>query len=404
MADEFNAFVIRDESGVAAAKAASRDRHKARQALSALDGVSVGVKDNIDVAGLPTRAGLGRKDPSPAAADAPVVAALRAAGCVIAGKTGMDEAALFAVGDNPHSGRVKNPTDPAYVAGGSSGGSAAAVAGGLAGLALGTDSLGSVRIPSAFCGTVGFKPTRDTILTEGVVPLAGALDHVGVIGARVGAVRLAMAVIVPALNDTTTLAALSGLKVGKPKQVADVTVEPAVAAAYEKMLADLGKAGAAIVDIAVPNWDPAAAARAGYLLCEAEASETFKADLAAEGVVSEAARKAMEFGRDCGNARLLAAFAVVQRTSEAWQRATADVDFLLLPTVPRAAFKADGPVPDDLALFTAPANIAGLPAITLPAGLDGNGLPVAVQLVAKRGGDAWLLGVAGAIEESLSGR
>jgi aspartyl-tRNA(Asn)/glutamyl-tRNA(Gln) amidotransferase subunit A len=170
------------------------------------------------------------------------------------------------------------------------------------------------------------------------------------------------------------------------------------------MLAGLAKAGAAVAEVAVPNWDPAQAARAGFLLCEAQAAETFQADLALEGVVSPGARGLMEYGRDCGNAKLLAAFAVVQRTSEAWQRAVAETDFILLPTVPRAAFKIDAPAPDDLAFLTAPANIAGLPAISLPAGLDANGLPVAVQLLGKRGADGWLLSVAGAIEERLSGR
>jgi aspartyl-tRNA(Asn)/glutamyl-tRNA(Gln) amidotransferase subunit A len=147
--------------------AAARARRNAR--LGPLDGIPIAIKDNIDVAGVPTSNGFGGPHPA-ASADAEVVRRLRAQGAVILGKLNMQEGALGAVNDNPHHGRTSNPFRDGYTPGGSSGGSAAAVAAGLCAAALGTDTGGSVRIPAAYCGQVGLKPSYGRVSARGVVP------------------------------------------------------------------------------------------------------------------------------------------------------------------------------------------------------------------------------------------
>ena len=158
--------------------------------------LTVAVKDNIDMAGLPTRAGLGGPG-RVAKQDAPAVRMLRDAGFSLLGKTCMDELAFGGGGDNPHTGRTENPAAPGHSPGGSSSGSAAAIAAGLCDAALGTDTLGSVRIPAAYCGIVGLKPSRGVIPLGGVTPLSWTLDHVGVMGVDTAAVAGVLATFAP---------------------------------------------------------------------------------------------------------------------------------------------------------------------------------------------------------------
>src|SRR5579864_9265613 len=165
------------------ARARIRARPELNAFISVFDrqgaGEVVAVKDLVDVAGMVTTAGGVMLPNSPAAADAPVVARLRRQGCVFVGKTNLHEFAYGVTSANPHYGAVLNPRDPSRVAGGSSGGSAVAVATGMCDWAIGTDTGGSIRIPASLCGVVGFKPTRGLLSTEGVLPLSESLDTVG---------------------------------------------------------------------------------------------------------------------------------------------------------------------------------------------------------------------------------
>jgi aspartyl-tRNA(Asn)/glutamyl-tRNA(Gln) amidotransferase subunit A len=174
------AFVHLDREGALAAAHESAARWRDRAPLSPLDGAAIAVKSNIAVAGLPWTAGAGAYRERIAETDAAAVAALKASGAVILGLVNMEEGALGAVTDNPWFGRTHNPWRRDYTAGGSSGGSAAAVAAGFCAAALGTDTLGSVRLPSAYCGVVGHKPTQGLVSAEGVMELSWTLDHVGV--------------------------------------------------------------------------------------------------------------------------------------------------------------------------------------------------------------------------------
>ncbi|MFT7647490.1 MAG: aspartyl-tRNA(Asn)/glutamyl-tRNA(Gln) amidotransferase subunit A [Candidatus Poriferisodalaceae bacterium] len=184
--DQFNAFLQLDPEGIAGAIEASLRRAAAGESLGPLDGLSVAIKDNLDVAGMATRHGSTIFDDEPAASrDAPVVARLRAAGAAILGKTRMTELACGTDGLNTHFGNAHNPWNPDHHTGGSSSGSAVAVASGLVPLALGSDTGGSTRIPAAACGVVGLKPSFGRVPTLGMGVCARKLDHIGVIASSV---------------------------------------------------------------------------------------------------------------------------------------------------------------------------------------------------------------------------
>lgn len=360
-----------------------------------LGGVRFALKENIDVVGFPTQAGLGVAPP-PATADAPCVARLRAAGGVLAGQTAMDEAAFGGTTDNPHYGRTPNPRRDDVTPGGSSGGSAAAVASGAVRLALGTDTLGSVRIPAAYCGIVGFKPTFGRIDVTGVVPLAPSLDHVGIMADQVETVvRAFRAIAEPAAAATRDPGRRPVL--GIPEGLSAVELEPAVRAAFDRSLAALSKHGFAVQPVAMRGWVPVRARKASLLVIESEAAVIYARWLDdADAPLSDRLKTFLRFGRDCGADRLAEARLELAHVRTASDLAFAQVDLLVMPTCPQVAFPFAAKPPVNQAELTALANIAGVPAISLPVATDG--LPVGLQLVGPRGADERLLTVAAEVE------
>ena len=179
--EQLNCYLSVDAEGALQAAAASDSRYRAGNPLGPLDGLCLGVKDNIAVAGMSLTAGMQCRRGEVAAEDAPVVAKLRAAGMVILGKLNMDEAALGTGGRNPHFGHCLNPWRRGHTPGGSSSGSGSACAAGLASITLGTDTMGSVRLPAALCGLYGLKPSNKTLSLEGVVPVSQDLDTIGIL-------------------------------------------------------------------------------------------------------------------------------------------------------------------------------------------------------------------------------
>ena len=320
-----------------------------------LAGMAIAVKDNIDVAGMPTAAGMEPHRGRVAARDAACVERLRKAGAAIVGKTLMDEAAFGALGDNPWFGRCHNPHRHGYTCGGSSAGSAAAVAAGLCDAALGTDTLGSVRIPASYCGVVGYLPSRGLIDNAGVVPLMPEFDRVGVLARSVDdAVRVASVMAGRALEPRT------GAKVGKQ-------IPP-----------DLG-----------------ALRRAALLLVEAEAARIHAPLLNdPNSKISTPLRAALQFGRDAAPERIAKATARIDEAKRWLEAQFCECDVLVLPTTPGPAFPFDQPAPESQADFTVLANIAGLAAISVP-GKPVDGLPVGVQALGRD--DALVLGVAAAL-------
>ena len=261
------AFVKVYKAQALAAAEASDLQRKAGLVPSPLAGLPVSIKNLCDVAGETTLSGsIALDDAPPAQQDAPVVARLRAAGAVIVGSTNMSEFAFSGVGFNPHYGTPGNPADRARVPGGSSSGAAVSVADGMAVAALGTDTGGSVRIPSAVCGLVGFKPTARRVPIEGVIPLSTSLDSIGPLANSVECCAIVDAVFAGEPIAVPEAAPLAGLRFGVPRQVVLEEVDTTVARAFERACKALAAKGVKVEPIDLPQLDelPAINAKGGF--------------------------------------------------------------------------------------------------------------------------------------------
>jgi aspartyl-tRNA(Asn)/glutamyl-tRNA(Gln) amidotransferase subunit A len=394
-------FVVMDAAGAAAQARESDSRRAQGKTIGRLDGVPIAIKDNIDVAGLPTQAGLpGAR--APAARDAAVVERLRGAGAAILGKTGMDEGP-GADGRNPHFGDMHNPWRHGFSPGGSSAGSAAAVAAGLCAAAIGTDTLGSVRIPASYCGVYGFKPTSGEISLRGVAPAARRLDCVGLIARGVDGLGVLYHLLAgydatdprsrrrrvePELPDwepgKLRVGVLGDLRAwGTTDGVADVFARALDALAHELP----NRRNVDFADFSIP-----AARRAGLFLVEAEMLGAFPSDVLA--AASPRLQKMLDYARGKSAADFAAADRVVDAAVLKARRLFADIDVLVTPTTPQAAFAHGTAPPVDQADFTAFANLSGCPALSLPMGPTADGLPAGLQLMGPPGSDLRLLELA----------
>jgi aspartyl-tRNA(Asn)/glutamyl-tRNA(Gln) amidotransferase subunit A len=268
------AFVKVWRTQALAAAEASDTLRKAGIVASPLAGVPVSIKNLCDVAGETTLAGsTALSDASPAKEDAPVVARLRAAGAVIVGSTNMSEFAFSGVGFNPHYGTPGNPADRKRVPGGSSSGAAVSVADRMAVAALGTDTGGSVRIPAAVCGIVGFKPTARRVPIDGVVPLSTSLDSIGPLANSVECCAIVDAVFAAEPIVVPDPAPLAGLRLAVPRHFVMDDLDPTVAKAFERALKALAAKGVKVEEIGLPQLDelPAINAKGGFAASEAYA-------------------------------------------------------------------------------------------------------------------------------------
>lgn len=410
-----------------------------------LAGVPFAVKANLNVAGVRTSAGSAILTDFVPPETATVVARLEAAGAIAIAMANLDAFGMGSSSEASVHGPVRNPVDPTRVAGGSSGGSAAAVAGGAVPLALGTDTGGSVRQPAAFTGVLGFKPTYGTLSRSGVIAYASSLDQVGVVARDAGDVAAALdAMVGRDPKDATSLdvpavfardlarteggdAPLAGLRVGRVVETFGAGNAPEVEAATHATLARLAALGAEVRDVAVPAAPAALAAY--YLIASAEAASNLArydgtiagvrvgADGDGQVAVTTASRGA-GFGREVRRRILMGTFALSAGHVDAWygralqvrrkvaddlQAAFGQVDLLATPTAPGVAFEVGARVDDPLAMYlgdadTVLANLAGLGAISVPADVEGGGLPVGLQVLAPPLGDGRLLQVAAALQ------
>jgi aspartyl-tRNA(Asn)/glutamyl-tRNA(Gln) amidotransferase subunit A len=406
-----NAFIRVDEIG-ARASAELADAERARGLdRGPLHGVPVSVKDIIDVAGLPTTAASKVLDDRPAAADAIVVARMREAGAIILGKTNLHEFALGTTSEESAFGAVRNPNDGTRSAGGSSGGSAAAVAAGMGLASIGTDTGGSIRIPAAACGIVGLKPSLGEVPTSGVVPLSFSLDHVGPLTRTVSDAASLWAVLsgrpIPSLTamqpSALRLALLEGYF---------LSLSSDVRTAFESALDDLRRAGMSIAGANIPAAESIAQTYVNVALpeaaaCHAHYLETRGADYM-PGVKAR-----LEVGRSISAVDYLKAREAQRALRLAVDTALAGCDALVLPTLPivapplgAAEVVLDGdpssPLPIRSAMLrqTQLFNLTGHPAISLP--IRTPSLPVGLQLVGRRDDTAGLLDVAAAVEKTIS--
>jgi len=373
-----------------------------RAATGPLAGRPVAVKDIIAVAGVPTRCGSPASGTEPAARDATVVARLRAAGAeVFATSQCLEYAAGFA---HPDVGDTRNPRDPSRTSGGSSGGSAALVAAGVCELALGTDTGGSVRIPAAYCGIAGLKPTHGLLPVTGVFPLSPACDHVGTLTATVsGAAELLAALADPGAlappgddDPIFTVGVLSA-------QLTDPSVTPAVYHAVAGALAALAAAGWRLREISAPWLDRLAAWEDTLaVIVTAEAAVVHRGRDWAR--YAEGTRALLGYGASVTSDRFQAAERQRAELSAAIEASLTGVDVLAGPTVGYQAPEQDPPfgagADSAESRFTGPFNLTGHPAISIP--VPGPGLPVGLQLAGRREADLALLRAAAAAEELLT--
>ena len=355
-----------------------------------LHGWTLAVKDIIDVAGLPTRAGSSffRRDPEH---DAPVVAALRAAGALVIGKTNTHEFAWGITTENPHFGRTANPWDPARTVGGSSGGSAAAVAAGLADIALGSDTLGSIRIPAALNGISGVRPATGTFSLDGIFPLALGLDTAGPFARDLGTVRRTYEALAGGAVPGAAVRRACRLRGG-----AWDGVEPGVTAALDAAVDALRTNGVAVDD--VTWWDDDLVRAVGTMQQRAAARvhEPYFAAHAAEYGEDVRARVAHALTLTEGDET--AARTVIARARGSWNAATFHYDVVLAPSAGSEAPLA--PVPttfrDETIPLVTPASAFGLPVAAVPIGFGPAGMPLGMQIIAAGGevAPAFALGTA----------
>ena len=415
-----NCFIaVLHDQAMAAATLAEREIARGRW-RGPLHGIGIPVKDNFDVEGARTTAGSCLMVDHVAPRDATAIARLKAAGAVITGKLNMDEFARGATTENPWFGTCSNPWKPGHIAGGSSGGSAAAVAAGLATASLGTDTGGSVRNPAALCGVVGLKPTYGLISRYGTVPLSWSLDHCGPIGKSVADVaHLLQALAGYDQQDSASLKvpskryphsfrrSIRGVRIGVPAtwfwDPIDEQVEKAVRVAIGK-LADLG---ATLADLAILRLDELYIAHSTIALAEPAVHHLPTLRTNGDRYSADVATRTWA-GAVLPATHYIQALRIRSYFRRVFQDLFRDVDILVTPTTPITAkpfgttsVRVAGrelPVRQALNRCTSLFNILGLPALTVPCGFDSDGLPIGMMLAGPALSEPGLLRVGAAYQ------
>jgi aspartyl-tRNA(Asn)/glutamyl-tRNA(Gln) amidotransferase subunit A len=437
---ELNAFITVDEQR-SLEQARRADERRSRGDAGPLGGVPIAFKDIYCTKGQRTTCGSRMLADFVSPYDAHVVAQFERAGAVQLGKCNMDEFAMGSSNENSHFGPVRNPWDRRRVPGGSSGGSAAAVAARMAPAALGTDTGGSTRQPAAFSGVCGLRPTYGLVSRYGLVAFASSLDQAGPI-ARDAADLAALLEVMAGFDarDSTSVERqkenysrnldleLKGLRIGLPKEYFAEGIEPQVRAAVEAAVAWFKAQGARVADLELPHTRLAVPAY--YVIAPAEASSNLSrfdgvryghraseyADLVdmycrsrAEGFGAEVKRRILVgtyvLSHGYYDAYYLQAQKIRRLVAQDFALAFQKCDLILGPTAPTTAFelgaKASDPVQMYLGdIFTIPASLAGLPALSIPCGFDARGLPVGLQLTGRHFSEATLLGAAARYQQA----
>jgi aspartyl-tRNA(Asn)/glutamyl-tRNA(Gln) amidotransferase subunit A len=427
----------------ALARAAELDARSDTSRLPLL-GVPIALKDNICTRGIPTTASSRILEGYIPPYDATVVERLEAAGAVVIGKTNCDEFAMGSSTENSAYGPTRNPWAPDRTPGGSSGGSAAAVAAGMVPLALGSDTGGSIRQPAALCGIVGFKPTYGRVSRYGLLAFASSLDQIGPLATTVADAALVMDAIaggdprdstassapVPKFADSVGAAGLARTRVGVPRRLLADGVEPDVMSAFDAAIALAREQGAEVVDVDLP-YSPQAIP-VYYVIATAEASSNLarydgvrygqrSADASALIDMYERTR-GRGFGREVKRRIILGTYVLSAGYYDAYYRKAQQVrtlirrdydaaleraDVIAMPTSPTGAFAIGERTADPVQMylsdvFTVSANLAGLPAVTVPCGFTRAVLPIGLQFTGRAMDDANVLRVADVYERATS--
>lgn len=423
---ELNAFItVTSENALAEAHAAERGLFRGKR-RGALHGIPVALKDNIGTRSIRTTMGsriLGDFLPSE---DATVVRKLRRAGAILLGKTNLHEFAYGVTSENPHYGPVRNPWNTDRIAGGSSGGSAVAVAAGLCAAAIGSDTGGSIRIPSAFCGVVGLKPTFGRVSVHGVFPLAPSFDHVGpmarsaldaalVLECIAGRDPLDPTSLARSENDLRPALKRKRVRLGRPKEHFWANLELEVRKITERAVADFAKSDAEIEEISLPTI--LAGVEAANLIAAVEATQVHERAgyfPARAGEYGADVRCRLEQGSETRALDYLAAQEVMRRAREEVEVALKTVDAVVIPSAAIAAppmgservrvGQVEMPLRSALVNLNRPGNFTGLPAISTPCGITRDGLPVALQFVGRRFDEGPLIAIAHRFSQTVRDR
>lgn len=440
--DRVKAFLHTDAEDALAQARASDERRRRGSTLGPLDGIPIGIKDILAVKGQPLRCASRMLENYISPFDATCIAKLRAAGAVIWGRLNMDEFAMGSSTENSAYQTTANPWNLETIPGGSSGGSAAAVAAGEAIATLGTDTGGSIRQPAALCGVVGMKPTYGLVSRYGLVAFASSLDQVGpltrtvedaalLLQAMLGKDPLDSTSIEPqgTTDYTAALKTKAGTwRLGVPRKFFAEGIDPEVKAAIDQAIQWYADQGCEIVDISLPHSDLAVAVY--YIIATAEASSNLaRFDGVRYGHRSTKASDIHElyaksrgegFGEEVKRRIILGTYVLSSGYYDAYylraqkvrrlilgdfESAFKQVDAILTPTSPTPAFKLGERSNDPLAMYlsdiyTISVNLAGLPAISIPAGFTENGLPIGLQVIGKAFGEAEMFAVAHAFEQA----
>lgn len=415
-------------------EAEAADARIANGTAQALTGIPIAMKDNILIKGRHASSASKILENYVASYDSTVTEKLKAQGAVFLGRTNMDEFAMGSSTENSAFGPTKNPVDLSRVPGGSSGGSAAAVAGNMSLAALGSDTGGSIRQPASHCGLVGLKTTYGSVSRFGLMPMGSSLDQIGPLTKTVEDARIVFdAIRGNDTNDSTSLPDYElekgGKTIGVPRAFLEAGVEPDVLKVYEDTLAKLSNKGYKIVDVEMPNLPYSLAVY--YVICPAEVSTNlarydgirYGLSVPAD-VIKEVYTKSRGegFGPEVRRRILIGTFVLSSGYSDAYYRkaravrelisadfenAWKTVDAIALPTSPGPAFKIGEKANDPLAMylediFSVTANLAGVPAISVPAGTvkkDGVDLPVGFQLISRLKGEGTLFSIGSDVEK-----
>jgi aspartyl-tRNA(Asn)/glutamyl-tRNA(Gln) amidotransferase subunit A len=422
-----NAFLtLTGEHALAAARRAERKlmQRRSRRGNSLLLGIPIALKDNICTRGIRTTAGSKILRDFVPDEDATVARKLDRAGAILLGKTNLNEFAYGITGANAHYGPVRNPWNLDRISGGSSAGSAVAIAAGLCVASVGTDTGGSIRVPSGLCGTVGLKPTFGRVSIFGTVPLSPSLDHVGPMGRSVADVAILLDLLAgrDALDPTSSpkpaqdyhralRKPIRKLRLGRPREHYWEKLDPEVRRATEGALRDMEKCNAIVQEVSLPSLKKSLDAATTVSLAEAlhfhETAGYFPARATEYG---EDVRQRIESGEKVTAMQFLAALDVRKQLVAEFEAALKDVDAIVAPTAPVPApligaesVEIEGEqlgVRPALVGLARPANFTGLPAISVPCGFTKDGLPVGLQLIGRAFDESTLLQIAHSYERA----
>lgn len=402
---------LREEEALAEARRLTESPEDAGQGGSGgrpLLGVPLSVKDIVDVAGMTTTSGS--KFPHEPTGSAVAWRRLAEAGAILLGKNNLQEFAFGVSGDNPTFGRTRNPHDPARIPGGSSSGSAVAVATGMGYGSVGTDTGGSIRIPASLNGVFGLKPSYGAVSRDGVTPLSWSLDHVGPIARSAGDIGVLFEVLSgwssgPAPPRAAGPRPLAGVRVGVPLDSFYTDLIREARQAADGIVAALVRLGAERVEVRIPEVELSGVCR--NVLAFAEAAVVHRERLATRpDDISEDVRRLLEVGAALSATDFLTALKGRRLVADAFARLFEDVDVLVAPSTPAGAPEAGEPlataedIRPGLIRLVGPFNFTGLPALSAPAGFDAPGMPLGAQLVGGPGQDFAIVRLAAWLEAS----